>query len=56
MGLREQPIQITQGYFEDAEDLKDFVDYLFDVEKIGVYEELYNKFQKYQENEDNNKN
>lgn len=43
-----QPREVSNGYFWQAEELKDFIDYLFDVEEIGDYEDLFNKFKKHE--------
>lgn len=44
-----QPYETTKGYFIGCEKMKDFVDYLFDVENIGDYNELYEKFLQWEE-------
>ncbi len=48
---RTQPREVSAGYFIDAEEMKDFIDYLFDVEEIGDYNELWKRFKEYEENE-----
>lgn len=47
-----QPKEVSQGYFSDAEQLKDFIDYLFDVEEVGDYDELFNRFLKWEEKQE----
>lgn len=53
MGANE-PKQVTQGYYADAEELKDFVDYLFDIEEVGDYEKLWQKFKDWELNKEEN--
>lgn len=45
-----QPREVTNQYFADAEQLKDFIDYLFDIEKVGDYNEMWKRFERYEEN------
>lgn len=47
-----QPKTVSNGYFAQAEQLKDFIDYLFDIKKIGNYNELWNEFLEWDEEED----
>lgn len=51
-----QPKDVTNGYFEQAEELKDFVDYLFDIEKVANYDEAYNRFLEWEKKQLDNKN
>lgn len=48
-----QPMEVTKGYFADAEMMKDFIDYLFDVEQIGGYDELFSKFKNWEKEQIN---
>lgn len=45
----QQPMTVTKGYFIRSEQMNDFIDYLFDVEQIGDYEELWAEFEKWQD-------
>lgn len=43
-----QPREVTKGYFVQAEELKDFIDYLFDIEQIDDYDEVWERFKKWE--------
>ena len=45
----QQPMTVTRGYFVRAEQMNDFIDYLFDVEKVDTYSEVWERFEKWQE-------
>ena len=51
----QQPREVTAGYFIRAEQMNDFIDYLFDIEQIGDYEELWNRFEQWEEQQFNKK-
>lgn len=46
----QQPMEVTRGYFVRAEQINDFIDYLFDVEKLDNYEEVFKRFEKWHNN------
>lgn len=45
----QQPKEVTVGYFLRAEQLNDFIDYLFDVEQVDNYEEVWKRFEEWEE-------
>lgn len=44
MSVLSQPRQLDNGYFIQSEEIKDFVDFLFDVKNIGDFSQLWSEF------------
>ena len=53
--MASQPREVKNSYFAEAEELKDFIDYLFDIEQVGDYKVLFERFKVWEENQEQQK-
>lgn len=48
--------EVSHGYYYDAERRRDFLEYIFDIEYPGEHDEVFERFEKWQQKQLNKKN